>query len=434
MPLQVDLTDPVTRLTGLPQGWVSRPVVLAATATDSLSGMAPKAGGAPFTAIRIGGAPPVVAPGGSVSTTVAAPGVHTVSYYARDVAGNVNDGADSNGHGNRPPSTTWLGLDSEPPTAVFTGSTDPEDPELIEARVADRLSGPDPGRGVIAVRAAGSSDPFEALPTAGAGGVLLARWRSEDQPPGEYEFRVTGYDAAGNAVVGTRRANGEPMVLPNPLKARATLAAGFGWAFGERPRTWIVRRGSGVRFSGRLAMSSDASPAGRSVRVVERFDPGASEPRRATSVPTDPDGRFSLRLEPGPSREVFAVFDGTSTSTGTASGPLRLGVRAGVSLGASTATARVGGRPVVFRGTVAAGPDELPPGGATVQLQFRAAGLRWTEFRTVRTGPRGRFRYPYRFIDDDSRGIRFRFRALVPTQNDWPYEPGASRAVAVSGR
>ena len=91
---------------------------------------------------------------------------------------------------------------------------------------------------------------------------------------------------------------------------------------------------------------------------------------------------------------------------------------------ASTATATVGGRPVVFRGTVAAAPGELPPGGATVQLQFRAAGLRWTEFRSVRTDPRGRFRYPYRFSDDDSRGIRFRFRALVPAQNDLAVRAG----------
>ena len=46
---------------------------------------------------------------------------------------------------------------------------------------------------------------------------------------------MTGYDAAGNASAGTRRANGAPMVLPNPLKARARLVAGFGDGVGERP-------------------------------------------------------------------------------------------------------------------------------------------------------------------------------------------------------
>jgi hypothetical protein len=69
----------------------------------------------------------------------------------------------------------------------------------------------------------------------------------------------------------------------------------------------------------------------------------------------------------------------------------------------------------------------------SVQLQFRAPGLAWAEFRTVQTDRHGRFRYPYRFSDDDSRGVRFRFRAFVPTQSDWPYEPGGSRPVAVRG-
>ena len=46
---------------------------------------------------------------------------------------------------------------------------------------------------------------------------------------------------------------------------------------------------------------------------------------------------------------------------------------------------------------------------------------------------RGRFRYAYRFSDDDSRGVRFLFRAYVPSQDDWPYEPGGSLPVAVRG-
>jgi hypothetical protein len=100
---------------------------------------------------------------------------------------------------------------------------------------------------------------------------------------------------------------------------------------------------------------------------------------------------------------------------------------------ASAGVAEVGGRPLVFRGAVDCPPAEVPDGGISVQLQFRAPGLGWSEFRTVRTNRRGRFRYPYRFSDDDSRGVRFRFRAFVPTQSDWPYEPGGSRPVAVRG-
>jgi hypothetical protein len=284
------------------------------------------------------------------------------------------------------------------------------------------------------VRPAGSGEAFAPLPTAGGGEVLLAHWRSEDYPAGEYEFRVTGYDAAGNAGVSTRRANGEPMVLPNPLKARATLLTGFGDDLRERPKPLLVPQGSSVTVGGRLTIGSDALPAGRPVTVVERFDAGAALPRRTSFATTDEAGLFSVRLGPGPSREVYAIFGGTSTTAGTASRPLRLDVRTGIGLRASAPVATVGGRPVVFRGAVAAFPGELPPGGATVQLQFRAPGLPWTEFRTLRTDVRGRFHHAYRFSDDDSRGIRFRFRAFVPEQSGWAYEPGGSRPIVVRGR
>lgn len=431
--IRVDKTDPVTRLSGAPSGWTNRAVVLEATATDTGSGMAPSGDGAPFTAIRIDGEAPHVRAGAATTATVFASGVHTIAFYARDAAGNVNDGADSNGRPNLPPAVVPVRIDREPPVVVFAGSANPEEPELIEARVADSRSGPDRVRGEIGVRMAGSGEPYEALPTIAAGERLLARWRSDEYPAGEYEFRAIGYDEAGNGSTSTVRANGSPMVLPNPLKSRAILVAGFGGGFGQNQDGREVGYGRPTTFGGRLSATSDSPLGGRPVSVIERFAPGAPLPRRTTAVATTADGRFSLQLPPGPSREIFAVFDGTGTATGTASRPLRLSVRSGVGLSASSTAARVGGRPIVFHGSVFSGPGELPPGGASVRLEFRAARLPWTEFRSVQTNRRGRFRYAYRFSDDDSRGIRFQFRALVPAQSEWPYEPGSSRPVTVRG-
>jgi len=110
---------------------------------------------------------------------------------------------------------------------------------------------------------------------------------------------------------------------------------------------------------------------------------------------------------------------------------LRIDMPGTIRITASDPVATVGGRPVVFRGRVG---GDVPPNGKYVQLQFRLPGLRWTEFRTVRTDARGRFRHAYRFSDDDSRGVRFQFRAYAPAQDDWPYEPVGSRPVAVRGR
>ncbi len=426
--LRVDKVDPVTRLEGVPAGWTNRSVSLTATATDSASAM----GGGAFTAIRIDDGAPVVSAGPSARATVIEAGVHTVAHYARDAAGNLNDGGRSNGQANHQPSTAKVRIDREPPLVAFVGARYPGDPELIEARVSDPLSGAAPDRGRIAVRAVSSGDPFEPLPTVVGPGFLRARWSSDEYPPGVYEFRATGFDAAGNAGASTTRANGSGMLLPNPLKARTELRAGIGSGAGGRALR-LVSFGRATTLSGRLTGASDAPLDELPVRVVERFDPGTTPAVRATTVLTGEAGRFAVRLEPGPSREVVAVFDGNRRATRATSARLRLAVRSSVTLESSASSARVGGRPVVFSGAVAADAGAIPAGGATVQLQFRVPGLPWTEFRTTRTDRRGRFRHPYRFSDDDSRGVRFEFRAFVPAQSGWPYEPGGSRPVAVRG-
>jgi hypothetical protein len=108
-------------------------------------------------------------------------------------------------------------------------------------------------------------------------------------------------------------------------------------------------------------------------------------------------------------------------------------VRAAVRLRTSTGHARVGGPPVVFSGRIAHPEAPLPAAGLPVQLQFRLAGMPWTEFRTVQSDAFGRFRYPYSFSDDDSAGVRFQFRASVPAAGGWPFAPATSRPVAVTG-
>jgi len=422
--LHVDQTDPVTALSEVGSGWSREPVRLLARATDSDSGMAPDGAGAPFTAIRIDGGAPIAAPGGSVETTVVSSGVHTVAYYARDAAGNVADGGIVNGRRNAAPGIAVVRVDRDPPVVAFSAAPDPADPELIEAVVGDTLSGFDRSRGEIGVRPAGSRQRFRPLPTRATGSGLEARWDSSSYPPGTYEFRVTAYDAASNAASSLLRSNGTRMMLRAPLKIPTTLFAGF--------KQRKVSFGRSVYFGGRLIAGRHMPLAGRTVRVIERFDPGSPLRERVSTSRTDRDGRFAVRLDPGPSREVVATVAPTATFTGASSHPVGLQVSGHISLRASSATAVVGGRPVVFSGKVAGAP--LPDGGKAVELQFRLPGLPWSEFRTVTTDARGRFRYAYRFVDDDSRGARFQFRACAPAQAGWPYEAAGSRSVTVRGR
>jgi hypothetical protein len=423
--LRVDETDPVTRLAGGDGDWSNQPLKLTASATDGGSGMTADGGAAPFTAIRVDGGAPLIAAGDTASTTLIASGIHTVAYYARDAAGNVDDGGVSNGIPDHRPAAVLVKIDREAPQLAFAGAQDPLDPERIEARASDSLSGLDPARGSIAVREIGSGERFAELPTERSGALLRARWDSEGYPPGEYEFRATAYDRAGNAAVATSRGDGTAMRLPSPLKIATRLAVDF--------RSRSVAYGRGTLFRGRLLAGRGTPLAGMPVEVIERFDAGALPSERTTTVRTGTGGSFGLHLAPGPSREVLAVAQPTASLRGTSSEPVRLAVRSGLRLRVSSATARVGGRPVVFSGRVAAAGAPIPTDGKAVQLQFRLPGLPWSEFRTVHTDARGRFRYAYRFADDDSRGVRFRFRAFAPAQAGWPFQPAGSAPVTVRG-
>lgn len=404
--VRVDGSPPLVSLHGAPSGWSDGPVQVMALAEDPLSGMAAAGPLGPFTAIAIDGDVATTSSGGSVSAWVSGSGIHSVAYFARDAAGNLAEVARE----------AVVRIDEDQPTVAFAAAQDPAEPERLEAFVADSLSGPSRERGSIGVRLAGTAGRFEQLPTQVTGARLVARWDSDSYPPGLYEFLATGFDTAGNAGSGTRRVGGGRMVLPNPLKTQVELAGGL----------------SGFRFAGRLR---GGRVAGQGIAITETFAPGSKPTRRTSLVGTGADGRFSIRLQPGPSREVVATFAGNRTMSRASSKSFRLEVPASIRLRASASTARVGGAPVVFTGRVAAvGVERAALHGLPVELQFRFRGGRWSEFRTVETDRRGRFRYAYRFSDDDSRGVRFGFRAYVKGREGWPYGPSASRPVMVTGR
>ena len=412
---RVDATLPQVSLTAIPGGWSTGPVRLTAHASDSLSGMAAAGPTGPFTAIAVDGGAPTTAEGGEAIAWVGGSGVHTVAFYARDAAGNVAGGFPQTPS----PQTALVRIDEAPPRVEFAPAQDPADPERIEATVNDALSGPSESRGAIAVRRAGTRARFEQLPTRVEGNRLIARWSSDDFPEGKYEFLATGFDIAGNAAAGTDRARGGRMVLVNPLKAPVALTVEL----------------SRLHLSGRLRRALGGALAGQEIAITETFAGGALPAGRTTVVRTGADGTFSLRLQKGPSRNLSASFAGTHLLSRATAPEIRLAAKSQVRFRASAATARVGGPPVMFEGRVATA-GTVPRAGTKlpVELQFRYRGAAWSEFRTVETDARGRFRYAYRFSDDDSRGIRFQFRAYVKGREGWPYEPSASRPVTVVGR
>jgi hypothetical protein len=450
--VRIDATRPELNLDGVGGGWSNRPVRVVARAADPLSGMAASGPTGPRTVIAVDGGPPTIAPGDEAAAIVRGSGVHGVAAGASDAAGNVRGGDSAS-----PPLTGLVRIDEEPPSIAFSRAGDPANPELLEAAVSDPLSGPAATGGSIGVRPHGSDQAFQSLPTRSVEGRLSARWDSDSYPRGSYEFRATGYDAAGNLASSTRSGNGAPMVLVNPVKVPSAVRLGFGgrqlvWhrcvrsgesrrcrrevieSFGRRPATRVVPYGRGIQVGGQALSAAGAPLAGVAVELVESFDAGALATTRVTRLQTGADGTFFAHLAPGPSRRVEARFGGSGQLTRSTSRALRLGVQAAVRFRASSAQVAVGGRPVVFSGRILRAEATIPEYGRPIQFQFRLPGSPWTEFRTVQTDQRGRFHFPYSFSDDDSRGVRFLFRAYAPPQPGWPYDPAASRPVAVTGR
>ena len=404
----VDGSAPLVSLAGAPAGWSSGPVQVTARATDALSGMTASGLLGPFTAIAVDGGAPGRALGDAESAWIGGSGSHRVEYFARDAAGNLSSSG-----------SAAVRIDEDPPRVAFADSQDPAEPERIEATVSDPLSGPSPDRGSIGIRPAGTRARYEPLPTRNAGDRLVARWDSDSYPPGKYELVATGYDAAGNSAAGTDRAHGARMLLVNPLKAQVELTAVL----------------DGRRLTGQLRRFGGGLLASRDVIVTETFAAGAQPRQRASVVGTDRQGAFALRLRPGPSRDVVARFAGTPLLSRAASGGAHLEAATGIRLRSSAASARVGGSPIVFSGALRR--RGVAPGAAAglpVELQFRFGGGDWSAFRTVEANARGRFRYSERFSDDDTRGVRFQFRAYEKGREGWPYGPGTSRPVSVTGR
>ena len=446
--LHVDGSAPEVALSGAPQGWSSRPVILTALATDSQSGTAAAGPSGPQTSIAVDGGLPVQARGGAVTTVARGDGIHRVTFYGRDAVGNS---------GESHPDSATIRIDETAPVLAFAKSQDPSEPERIEATVVDALSGASQTSGSIAVRAAGSSVQFTRLPTRVSAGKLTAIWDSDSYPVGSYEFRAKGYDDAGNSAETGRRLDGSRMVLANPLKRTTQIEFGFGgrqmvWhrcnrgpggtrchretiaAFERRPAVRTAPFGRGVPVAGRLTSASGSPLPGQPIELTETFAAGAATATRTTTVQSGPDGSFLAHLPPGPSREIEVGFAGSRLLTRSRGRTIRLAVRTALRFHASTTTAAIGGAPVVFSGQIAHAGAAIPTLGRPIELQFRVGDSPWSEFRTVQTDAAGRFRYPYTFSDDDSRGVRFQFRAYAPAQPDWPYEPGFSHPLAVTGR
>jgi hypothetical protein len=142
---------------------------------------------------------------------------------------------------------------------------------------------------------------------------------------------------------------------------------------------------------------------------------------------TSATGRVSGRLPPhSPSRDVRLVyFPYSDSSENVQSRSRRLEVRASTTIGLDKARYR-NGDTVTFSGRITTGPVIRRK---AVYLQVVVRG-RWRTFETTRADSDGRWTLRYHFTAT-RRLTAYRFRALIPTEQSFPWATGRSRAVRV---
>lgn len=209
--------------------------------------------------------------------------------------------------------------------------------------------------------------------------------------------------------------------VDNACPGSATPATGLSAEFDDGPSA-VVRSDQPAILRGRV--TGPTGPiAGATVCALTRTRI-AGEPIVVGAVATsDADGLYELELAPGPGREVFvhhAFGDRVTARHG-------LGVRSIVrpSLAVDPGRARTGDR-LSFAGALP-GPA---CGDRVVKVQARIGKRRWQVFRTDRTDDACAFTAHYRLRATRS-AKRYRFRALVPGQAGYPYEPGYSPIAVV---
>jgi hypothetical protein len=426
--LKTDKTDPAVELEGAPAGWANAPVNVVVRASDALSGMATAVAddGRPTTSVQVDAGSPLSADGSFANATVAGEGVHTLHYWAQDLAGNR--------------ATARIGtvrIDLTKPSLAFANSQDPVHPEEIVVPVSDALSGVFSGQ--IYYRPRGAAG-WRALPTQlrdrQSGGLeLAAEFPSDRVERGYYEFHADATDRAGNRASTEQRADGSQMVLRTPLKVETALTTRLitpnGSVRGPNANTAIVPYQRGARVTGLLRTVAGTPLAGEPVRILQRPLPGSTIPVRIRMVTTNAGGEFWALLPAGPSRRIEVSYDGSPTLTRSNARPLRMLSRATTSFAISPQ--RVRNRATVhMRGAVAHPGARIPKRGKLIEIQFLDTRRdRWRPVQVLRTNRSGRFRFDYRFLYIVQRA-RIAFRAAVLREANFPFAEGASKVVRVT--
>jgi hypothetical protein len=322
---------------------------------------------------------------------------------------------------NRDVETRAVYVDNAEPHAAFDVQRQVDDPELITAKVADAHSGVAAAQ--IYYRAVGA-ESWQPVETRLGEGRARGRVNSSSGPPGEYEFKLTARDVAGNQFETTLREDGAPMRLNFPLRSPVEhrTSLGPGGSSGQ-----VVPYGTSSEVHGRLLDAHGSPLAGQRIVVVDRFDNGALFPRAERPVVTDDQGRFATPEPAGPTRSIEAEFAGTNTYLPAEDAVGKFAVKGGASFRISADEIREGS-PITFAGKVRHRGARIPAGGKLVEVQYRLkTGRQRTLKEPFRTEPDGSYRLSYRFSKALTADALFHFRVKLRNEGNWPFKGSTTK-------
>ena len=184
-PVPADTADPVTAASGVPGvAWCNYPVTVSLAATDETGGS-----GVQSISYVVDGGAPVVAEGAAASVLLETSGIHTVAFFATDVAGNVEATQSV---------TVNLDLSKPRPQAPRSATARHERTATLRYRIVDAT--PNGGAATVTIvvkNSRGKTVKRLELGSRPVNRALKATFSCRLRP-GAYRFRVSATDAAGN--------------------------------------------------------------------------------------------------------------------------------------------------------------------------------------------------------------------------------------------
>jgi hypothetical protein len=206
----------------------------------------------------------------------------------------------------------------------------------------------------------------------------------------------------------------------SPVPGGEALSAQFARSEKE---TITVGYGKGAEVTGELHDNAGDPIPGATICVQSQTLGLQPAPLPVSTVTTDAAGHFSYEVPAGPDRELLLGYRHDSAQVAR---EVRYYAHAAPSLEANPPKLRNDSRVRLW--------GKLPrpsAGKRVVVLQANVVGSkRWITFRRATTDGHGDFETGYRF-HSTTRRTEYRFRAIVPAQDHYPYVEGHSKPVSV---